>query len=323
VNSARAHKLLALMISAAVLWFFPATSIHAQQKAPTERAARTAGPPCAEILKATSADYVAHESASQAPKEEIRAIETYGRCFDERTARLAASLARRSKGPKKAELASLNDLEQKLRNFTAAALADTNPPGDRLKAAYAALYQEQFRYEFYDSFEEKTGKPKVASSPAGAKPKTAAPSPPPSSATKGATTTSGQSSAPLPEKPALRLQGVPAGATATKKSASSEAGVSVTPNSGKPAASANAPTTSAPPTSASDSKEIDPFTKAKNHFGELLGALPPEKIHEVHSSFGKLFDGNPVSEELKVDIYKYAIFLLEGPKDKPFAPPPF
>ncbi len=54
-----------------------------------------------------------------------------------------------------------------------------------------------------------------------------------------------------------------------------------------------------------------------------FGLLPEEKVHEVHSAFGKLFSGNPVSEDLKVEVYKYAIFLLERPSDKPFAPPPF
>jgi hypothetical protein len=322
VRSAKILYLVTLTTSAVALCFLPAASVQSQVKVPTKRTARTSGAPCAEILKATSTDYMAHERSSQTPEEEIGAIETYGKCYDERTARLASSLARRGKGPKKADLANLSDMEKKLRDFTATALADTNPPGDSLKAAYAALYQEQFRYEFYEAFEEKTAKPKSSSSTAVAKSKKTASSASPSSATKGSAPTAQQSSISLPEKPALRLEGVPASAAPAKTSASSTGTTSPASSSSSQAASTSAPP-SATTTNAPAGEDVDPFTKAKNHFGELLGALPPEKIHEVHSSFGKLFAGNPVSEDLKVDIYKYAIYLLEGPKDKPFAPPPF
>lgn len=280
---------------------------------------------CAQVLAMPSSDYIARHAAINDSRVDgqLRGIGRFGKCFDERTARLAASLARRGKGPKKRDLTNLNDMEQKLRDFTTTALADTNPPGDSLKAAYAALYQKQFRYEFYESYEEKPAKPKPPSSPGAAKAKTTTPSASPSSTTKVSASTAQQTSTPLPEKPALQLEGVPA--SAARSSASSEGAASPTANLNSQATPTSTPPADAPTTSAptSAAKDVDPVTKAKNHFGELLGALPPEKIHEVHSSFGKLFAGNPVSEDLKVEIYTYAIFLLEGPKDKPFAPPPF
>lgn len=252
---------------------------------------------------------MAASSTSHTPEGDIRAIAVFGKCYDERTARLAASLARRGIGPKKAAIANLSDLEQKMSDFTATALSDTNPPGDGVKAAYAALYEKQFRYEFYESYEEKASKQKVTPKPA------AATAPPPKKAgTPVASVTTPPTD--VPAKPTPEMIGVPSAPAATTKPSTPPS----SPAAAAPDASATA--SSLPPAESSASKEVDPFTKAKNHFGELLGALPPEKIHEVHSAFGKLFNGNPVSEDLKVDIYKYAIFLLEGPKDKPFAPPP-
>ena len=323
MKSSSKRNMLAVAIPCAVLCLLSAAPMQSQAKTPTKRVAQPVSVHCAEILKATSADYVAHESPSQAPEEEIRAIETYGKCYDERTERLAASLARRGNGPKKVDVANLNDMEVKLRNFTTAALADSNPPGDTVKAAYASLYQKQFRYEFYESYEERATKPKATSGQVTMKPKPTAPPARSSPTTKVDASTTEQSTAPLPEKPRLRLEGVPASTAPAKDSATPASTRPPASNSKDATTAMAAPATDGSVANAPAAKEIDPFTKAKNHFGELLGALPPDTIHEVHSSFGKLFSGNPVSEELKVEIYTYAIFLLEGPKDKPFAPPPF
>jgi hypothetical protein len=69
--------------------------------------------------------------------------------------------------------------------------------------------------------------------------------------------------------------------------------------------------------------ETDPMTLAKNHFGELLAALPEEKRREIHRAFGEIFEKGPIGERWKLEVYRYAIFILEPPKGTPFSPPPF
>jgi hypothetical protein len=94
---------------------------------------------------------------------------------------------------------------------------------------------------------------------------------------------------------------------------SAEANKSVAPD-------ANAPPTGAP----SPAKpETDPLTLAKNRFGQLLAALPEEKRREIHRAFGEIFEKGPIGEQWKLEVYRYAIFILEPPKDTPFSPPPF
>jgi hypothetical protein len=69
-------------------------------------------------------------------------------------------------------------------------------------------------------------------------------------------------------------------------------------------------------------EESDDYAKAKNHFGEVLGLLPDDQLHSVHAAFRQIFDLGPVSEVTKLALYRFAIFLLAPPKDKPFSPPP-
>lgn len=69
--------------------------------------------------------------------------------------------------------------------------------------------------------------------------------------------------------------------------------------------------------------ESEQYRKAKNRFGELLGLLPEEKGHEVHEAFGDIVGSHSVSLPMNLALYRYAIFILEPPSDKPFAPPPF
>jgi hypothetical protein len=63
--------------------------------------------------------------------------------------------------------------------------------------------------------------------------------------------------------------------------------------------------------------------KAKNRFGQLLERLPEDKATDVHEEFGKLLGAYEVSQQTRLDVYLYAIFLLEPESAKPFAPPPF
>jgi len=69
--------------------------------------------------------------------------------------------------------------------------------------------------------------------------------------------------------------------------------------------------------------ESEQYSKAKNRFGELLGLLPEDKAHEVHEAFGEIVGTHEVSMPMKLALYRYAIFILEPPSQKPFAPPPF
>jgi hypothetical protein len=98
-----------------------------------------------------------------------------------------------------------------------------------------------------------------------------------------------------------------------------------------PAASlANSNAATSDPTAAADAKrqaqkasDADPVTQAKNHFGELLGNLPDQQMHDLHGSFGEILGPNDASPRTQLLVYRYAIFLLESPGDKPFSPPPF
>ena len=65
------------------------------------------------------------------------------------------------------------------------------------------------------------------------------------------------------------------------------------------------------------------MTMAKNHFGKLLDALPDDKMHELHQAFGEVVGPYSISAEIRLTVYRYAIFLLESPPAAPFAPPPF
>ncbi len=291
-------------------------SASAQQKPQPQHKAQnqTAAPDrlgmtCPQILAMNSADWIAKSAQAFAATGdgELRGIRVYGQCYDARTDQLAAALARKGSGPKKAALANLKDFQAGIADFSAKTLADVVPPADSVKTAYAALYEKQFRYEFFQAYEQKTLKQAPASKASKPTAEKVTESPKAESAAAPVATPAANSSD-LPPAP----QRAPLSGVATKKTS--------------PPASATPPAAAAPvkmPEKESAPIEIDPFTKAKNHFGELLGLLPEDKVHDVHAAFGKLFSGNPVSEDLKVEVYHYAIFLLERPSDKPFAPPPF
>jgi hypothetical protein len=234
---------------------------------------------CAQILQMTSTEWIAHfntaanqaknaspgasDSASSTDKPSaetqdaqltLRAITAYGKCYDARTARLAASLAKTGKGPLMGARGDFRDFEAALNNFTAKAFSVAQPPSDAVKTAYAALYEKQLRYWFYQSYEQKPVKETVPSAKA----------------------------APAdPVGPATNVQ---------------------------------------PPVAA---RITDPMSLAKNRFGELLAALPEDQRHEIHLAFGEIFEKSSIGEQWKLEIYRYAIFVLEPPKSTPFSPPPF
>ena len=195
---------------------------------------------CTQILQMTSTAWVAQfaekagTSNNAAGVPTVRAIAVYGKCYEARTSQVAASLGKSGRGPLMGALGNFRDFQQALDDFTVKALAASSKAPGTQDAAYAALYEEQFRYEFYQKY-------------------------------------------------ALRL-------------------------------SENRPLTA---------EEAAEYSKAKNRFGEFLGLLPEDQAHIIHAAFSHIFDSGPVSDVTKLELYRFAISVLESPKDKPFAPPPF
>ena len=239
----------------------PQTQGRAQKKssAPTVHE----GPlelPCAKILAMPSSDFIAQVVAIDDSNVDgqLRGIRQYGACYDARTNRLAASLGKQGNGPLMGARGNFGDFESALKNFTAKALEEAQQsskvPLAPVKTEYAALYEKQFRYAFYQSYSQK-------------------------------------------------LQKRPSPETIGSSGGSAKVSPADAQSSAKP--------------------EPDPQTLAKNRFGELLAAMPEDKRHEIHAAFGQIFERGSIAEQWKLEIYRYAIFLLEPPTDKPFAAPPF
>ncbi|HXR09229.1 MAG TPA: hypothetical protein VN792_00570 [Candidatus Acidoferrales bacterium] len=130
--------------------------------------------PCAKILAMPSSDYIAQIVAIDDSNVDgqLRGIRRYGACYDARTDALAASLVKTGKGPRAGARADFRDFDAALKDFTAKALeaeavASPLPPVAPVKTAYAALYEKQFRYEFYKEYEAKTVKVAKPAPPAG------------------------------------------------------------------------------------------------------------------------------------------------------------
>jgi hypothetical protein len=242
-----------------------------QQKPDTDRPA----PTCAKILQMTSSEWIANVTAIHDSSEPglLRGISLYGDCYDARTKRLSATLAKSGKGPSSEARDDFRSFESALKDFTSKALATTDPPADKVKTAYAALYLRQFRYEFYQSYEPKPG---------------------------GAATATHRSPAKMSS---------PAGSAARAAEAS--------PDRSPEAATGDA----------------DQMTRAKNRFGELLDALPEDKLHAIHAAFGLILGSHSTTSATQLAVYRYAIFVLEPftsenslgakPLAKPFSDPPF
>jgi hypothetical protein len=116
--------------------------------------ATSAAPACAAVLQLSSSDYIAQYVAAHSSSQDdtLKAIDTYSKCYEARTNRLAASLNKSGKGPLMGANGNFRDFQAALKSFTTKALADTVPPGDALRTAYASLYALQFRYEFLERY---------------------------------------------------------------------------------------------------------------------------------------------------------------------------
>jgi len=239
------------------LWLAAVPTVAlAQTQPPRKSDPDRLGMTCAQILQMTSTEWIAKIAAVDASRadSQLRGIRVYGNCYDARTNSLATALAKTAKGPSANARSDFQDFQRSIEDFTAKALASANAPADSLKAAYATLYEKQFRYAFYQRHQVK------------------------STAAVDAVT--------------ARL---------------------------------------APESAPSDADEL---TKAKNRFGELLGALPEDKLHELHAAFGRILGLHPTDSTTQLAVYRYAIFLLESVPAglsasssqhgaKPFSPPPF
>lgn len=257
-----------MRVTIAIIFFVAAAPAIALAQSPSRHhpGSGRPGPTCAQILQTSSSDWGARSAiADSSADAKLHAIASYARCYDARTDRLAAALAKSGKGPSRAALEDFREFDTALKDFTARALAAADPPSDALKSAYAALYEKQFRYALYQECEQKGVKPQPH----------VAPAPPASKITQ----------APL-----------------------------------APASTSASP---APAATAQGSADTDPLTMAKNHFGEQLDALPEDKMHELHAAFGRVVGRYAVTNETRLAVYRYAIFLLEPPAAAPFAPPPF
>jgi hypothetical protein len=231
-------KLYFALLTALVL--APAGCAQAKPAQPKAADPDRLGLACAQILQKSSTDWIGYfgEKAGSRPLDnpsvQLRALAVYGQCYEARTSQLAAALGKSGRGPLMGALGNFRDFQKALDDFTAQALAASNKQPGTPEAAYAALYQKQFRYEFYQRYEQRIS---------GGRPLTA--------------------------------------------------------------------------------EESAEYSKAKNRLGEFLGLLPEDKAHVVHAAFSRIFDGAPVSDVTKLEVYRFAIFVLASSQDTPFSPPPF
>jgi hypothetical protein len=218
----------------------PAIAAQAKPARPNPGDTDRLGLTCAQILQKSSQDWIAYFkdktglTAVNEATSVLRPIASYGNCYDARTNHLAATLGKSGKGPLMGARGNFGDFQKALDDFMIKALVAADKQPGTVQAAYAGLYEKQFRYEFYQKYTQKN--------------------------------------------PAAR------------------------------------------PLTAEESEE---FSKAKNRFGELLGLLPEDQAHIVHAAFSEIFVSGTVNDVTKLQVYRYAIFLLESPKDTPFSPPPF
>ncbi|HTU33595.1 MAG TPA: hypothetical protein VMF66_07305 [Candidatus Acidoferrum sp.] len=134
--------------------------LREQQTAPaTDRL----GLSCSQILAMSSTDWVdkVQKQKGASAEQIIRAIDVYGKCYEERTDRLAALVTRRRAGPPKNALVDFAGFEDAVNAFTQTAIADAQTPPGATTIAYAQLYSEQFRYEFYREYEQKNLHPSL------------------------------------------------------------------------------------------------------------------------------------------------------------------
>lgn len=154
--------LVAILLAAVLPAGLPARTRHRRA---TPRASSVAadrlGLTCPQILAMNSTGWVAKFDKDKGAASE-RAIAAYGKCYEDRTERLAELLARKRAGPPKRALSDFLSFEDAVKNFTQTAFAGAQSPPDSVKLAYIALYEKQFRYDFYRQYQQKNLNPPLS-----------------------------------------------------------------------------------------------------------------------------------------------------------------
>jgi len=155
---------LALAVSASAMCAGQA-GVHERESPNADRL----GLSCAQILQMKSADWVAHfnekflgkdKDASLSPTDKtLRAIAAYGKCYDQRTTRLAEQARKNLGNDLLAPSIQFRNFDQAIQAFAEKALASAEPPADAVRGAYAGLYAKQFRYKFYRDHQRKNFSP--------------------------------------------------------------------------------------------------------------------------------------------------------------------
>ncbi|MGH9732958.1 MAG: hypothetical protein ACRD8A_00020 [Candidatus Acidiferrales bacterium] len=130
---------------------------HPHRRGPAASSADRLGLTCPQILAMSSRDWVTkfQGEAGSSPEQTIRGVDVYGKCYEERTDRIASLLTHKRAGPPKNALTDFAGFEDAVKAFTRTAIADAETPPDATKISYAHLYQKQFRYEFYREYQQK------------------------------------------------------------------------------------------------------------------------------------------------------------------------
>lgn len=163
--------LLRMCVAVVVSAAFGGSAVRAQQSAATPQSSKpktaasaagsaavngkpVAAANCPAVLQSSSTDWIADygKEHSTSQDDTLKAIDIYAKCYDARTNRLAATLGKSGKGPLMGANGNFRDFQAAVKDFSAKALADTVPPADPVKQAYASLYALQFRYEFLQSY---------------------------------------------------------------------------------------------------------------------------------------------------------------------------
>jgi hypothetical protein len=112
--------------------------------------------PCEQILKLSSTDYINKYTQAHGDNtlERVNAIYQYGNCYSQNLDNIQAKMNESGHHPLMGANAQFHNFESALNNFTDTALGFCSPDGSlkRVTAAYATLYQKQFRNLFYQQY---------------------------------------------------------------------------------------------------------------------------------------------------------------------------
>ena len=112
--------------------------------------------PCEQILKLSSTDYINKYTQAHGDNtlERVNAIYQYGNCYSQNLDNIQAKMNESGHHPLMGANAHFHDFESALNNFTDTVLGFCSPDGSlkRVTAAYATLYQKQFRNFFYQQY---------------------------------------------------------------------------------------------------------------------------------------------------------------------------